>query len=269
MSASYRSHPFFMHVGIALSRTLTALLIAAWLIPLMAVASGIPFSMAVLRVPVTISVSLLVAGMLIRASLRDTRMVCFRITDKEITKDTASTKQILPFSGVLAFDYRRLPIVLGRGYLRAPSGSMSLPLTLANTPDLIDTLRMSLLQENKAQILANPAVEQYLRDAAVVSRALDRFARQMRTALRVSVGAFISGILIARFFWDFYALWALLWGGLSALFPIAGYLCTNSWIAGREIRTGAGVDEEKVLVVVGGVTLIAYLLSGIIASQTW
>jgi hypothetical protein len=196
------------------------------------------------------------------------------INDDGVIKKTPYKIKMAHFQKMIRFYYVGFPFAKGFGKIAYTEGTLCLPFIIQNLSQCIADIENHLMLSGKQDVYDNENIRRFKRKALISDTIIAQAFLSVPQVLRISLWLAVAGGFVARYYWNFPFQWVMVWCVIGYIFPVAGFLSSQWFMAYRMEHTMKTtdltvprLDEFGTYRVFGLAMLLLYLLVGIILKQ--
>jgi len=269
---------FFFHSSISQVKTIVVysaylMIILCWLIPHVFESPLLLYRSQLMRFSTYFTFTVLIGAYLVQMVFFQFRNTVYGITENQLIKRTPVKIKTINFSEITSF--RFLPF-FGTGRVKTPTQTMYLSLIIDNLPELLESMERCLENAQRADSFDKKEIDAFKRYAHIAGFHLNHSTRIiMPLYYTIALWLFI-GALPALFIWTVPLPAALIWIVCGIIFPCSGFLVATAiilWNVSLQLKRDGlinpGYDTSTVYLYTALVTILAYLVCGIIFKNTF
>jgi hypothetical protein len=216
-----------------------------------------------LRLSIASTLTVIFFSLLAAIILNDLCNTFYIITDSSITIKRPYRTAVMHFDNIINFRYAEIPVIKGFGVITVKGVSVRLPFFINDLPEFIETLRLRLDAYGNGKY-DEKNISHFLSVAVSAERNRSRISMMCGPFYRIVMYEVFAGIIVSRVFWDMYIIPALIWTGMSLVFPVAGFAVSEIVIRAVSVRTTASVDTEQIYRITIVFAVAGYFIAGIL-----
>lgn len=261
----------FVYLELLVFLLIATLLIFAWLPAVLSIFRYGTILPSALRAAIFLNVtafSLLIFHLFVR---REMRRVQFILTDELLVHKTSLRIKKIPLAGIRSVVMIGFPVIGGVLIVNSVEGSITIPLILQKTGDLIFRFE-GACRDMAAACSVPEATWRKIRLTGQLSESAGRRSSAVFKPLFItSVVVLPVSVFIGAVYWDMSIIPLMLWSVAGSTVPLCAYAASDIIIRLHEAGNGDGhatpnarIDEKRVYAWSGLLFLMIYLFAGII-----
>ncbi len=229
-----------------------------------------------IRFAVFISISILIFLYMCHILFITLQETMYVLTDESLIKKNATRAVLVSLSEVEVFRYIHLPFGLGFGFIQTSSKKIRLTFLIEHLSELLQSLEEYFTKENKRSVFQSREIDTFKHRALITEFNLRQTPTIVGPLMYIILSMMFLSLLTATQIWNLPVFFTIIWVLYSLLSPGISFIVAYFLITRRiaaQLKENPQVkpkyDLLKTYSYTALITLIIYLVSGIIYKNNW